>query len=440
MSLMSSSVYIVYLLIRPLLKRFFSVRLRLNILKIALIYSLLPFPLLKISYVNFIGHFYDIKLYNETTYPLKNSKIVLPNNITIYPKDFYVMAILSGIGLLIACILFIYKQKRYKDFRKNIVSFCNGYENSYIKTVFEETKKEYHIKRKVSILNSDFLKPMTVGMLKPKVILSDNQLSEQQTEHIIKHELMHIKRMDYFYKILLLFATALHWFNPFIHLLSKEIDKLLEYCTDEAVVLKMNEEERKNYGLTIISMGAIKPNISNSNFMPISFFGSNSEKRIKERLNEMKNVKSHKMLNHIAYIFILLSVFILNSSLILAYDEYPTTYKNEYDENTESYFTTDPTFMAEPGCMDEVSRLFSQNINSVFIDSSGIVYPIYEDADAGTDATCTHTYVSGTVQEHKKNSDGSCILKVYNAQRCTKCGNVVLGSLISSTKYTTCPH
>ena len=75
-----------------------------------------------------------------------------------------------------------------------------------------------------------------------------------------------------------------------------------------------------------------------------------------------------------------------------------------------------------------------------FTDTDGNIYPLQDTMTANVYGNCSHTYVSGTMQEHSKNSDGSCVLITYSAKRCSKCGHVVKGNVLSEFKYTTCPH
>lgn len=52
---------------------------------------------------------------------------------------------------------------------------------------------------------------------------------------------------------------------------------------------------------------------------------------------------------------------------------------------------------------------------------------------------CSHTYVNGTSSKHEKSGE-SCTVYVYNARRCSKCGNEIKGSLEYELKYPKCPH
>ena len=65
------------------------------------------------------------------------------------------------------------------------------------------------------------------------------QLWKGQTPiEVIEHELVHINQKHYLDLILVELASILLWFNPFIHLLKKEVRLNLEYLADDAVINK----------------------------------------------------------------------------------------------------------------------------------------------------------------------------------------------------------
>lgn len=63
-----------------------------------------------------------------------------------------------------------------------------------------------------------------------------------------------------------------------------------------------------------------------------------------------------------------------------------------------------------------------------------------ESLDASNYALCNHTMTSGYYRIHKPNSSGGCTLTEYNAKKCTKCGYLEIGSLVSTHTYVVCPH
>lgn len=81
------------------------------------------------------------------------------------------------------------------------------------------------IKRKVSLFTSDLISsPLTVGFLKPVILLPVamiNQLSIEQAQAIILHELAHIRRNDYLQNLITQIILTTLYFNPFARLLAK---------------------------------------------------------------------------------------------------------------------------------------------------------------------------------------------------------------------------
>ncbi len=96
------------------------------------------------------------------------------------------------------------------------------------------------IKQKVKVYLSNLVSsPLTIGFLKPIVLIplaSINQLSTQQLEAVLLHELAHIKRFDYLLNIVLSVLELMLFFNPFTQLLSKNIKRERENSCDDWVL------------------------------------------------------------------------------------------------------------------------------------------------------------------------------------------------------------
>jgi len=81
--------------------------------------------------------------------------------------------------------------------------------------------------------------PMVIGFLKPIVLLpavTVSQLSTEQVETILLHELVHLKRYDYFINILQTVVETILFFNPFVWLISSICRKEREYSCDDMVL------------------------------------------------------------------------------------------------------------------------------------------------------------------------------------------------------------
>ena len=81
--------------------------------------------------------------------------------------------------------------------------------------------------------------PMVVGFLKPFILVpaaAMTQLSTEQLETILLHELAHIKRHDYLINILQIVVETVLFFNPFAWLISAIIRREREHCCDDLVL------------------------------------------------------------------------------------------------------------------------------------------------------------------------------------------------------------
>jgi beta-lactamase regulating signal transducer with metallopeptidase domain len=127
--------------------------------------------------------------------------------------------------------------------------------------------------------------PMLVGLLKPRIILPECEYSDEQLQAVLLHELTHLRRKDILVKWLSVLACAVHWFNPFVWLVRREIDRACELSCDEAVIAKLDKSGRQTYGDTLIYVAADhKPHTA--------LAMSESGRNLKERLGAiMKNKK-----------------------------------------------------------------------------------------------------------------------------------------------------
>lgn len=81
--------------------------------------------------------------------------------------------------------------------------------------------------------------PLTIGFIKPIILLpfaSINNLTTQQLEAVLLHELAHIRRNDYLVNILLQVAEISLFFNPFMRLFLKQARIERENCCDDYVL------------------------------------------------------------------------------------------------------------------------------------------------------------------------------------------------------------
>ena len=109
------------------------------------------------------------------------------------------------------------------------------------------------IKRQVELgVNPLVSSPMLIGFFNPCIVLPNADIGEKDFYYIILHELIHLKRRDILYKWLMQFTVCLHWFNPMVYLMRREIIKGCEFSCDEAVLGIVGEHYASNYGKTLL--------------------------------------------------------------------------------------------------------------------------------------------------------------------------------------------
>jgi len=99
---------------------------------------------------------------------------------------------------------------------------------------------QMEITKKISVWISHHIDvPATIGFIKPVILIplaSINNLSSQQLEAIILHELSHIKRNDYITNLIISVIETILFLNPFVVLLSNVIKRERENCCDDFVL------------------------------------------------------------------------------------------------------------------------------------------------------------------------------------------------------------
>lgn len=99
--------------------------------------------------------------------------------------------------------------------------------NIDLKLFTMEKAFRFGIKRKVSLwLSNTINTPLTFGSLKPVILLPValvNNISTQQAEALIIHELVHIRMNDYLLNWFLVAIETIFFFNPFVRIISKKI-------------------------------------------------------------------------------------------------------------------------------------------------------------------------------------------------------------------------
>lgn len=132
--------------------------------------------------------------------------------------------------------------------------------------------------------------PMAVGLLRTTIYLPHENYTAQEMEMIFRHELIHWRRKDLWYKLLLLAARSIHWCNPLVWLMAKRAERDLEISCDSAAVQGRDAAYRKAYGLMILHEA--ERSIERQAALTTCF--TDGKQALQERLVEIMNQSKRK--------------------------------------------------------------------------------------------------------------------------------------------------
>ncbi|GIP26992.1 hypothetical protein J23TS9_21220 [Paenibacillus sp. J23TS9] len=118
--------------------------------------------------------------------------------------------------------------------------------------------------------------PFVFGVLRPKIYLPVG-LHDQERAYIIKHEQVHIQRLDHIIKPFAFALLCIHWFNPFVWVAFFLMSDDMEKSCDESVIRQLGSEIKKDYSTSLLSLSTGKRFLGGS---PLAFGESNTKGRI----------------------------------------------------------------------------------------------------------------------------------------------------------------
>ena len=202
----------------------------------------------------------------------------------------------------LALILFVRKITVYQGFIQYIKAGNKEVSDIKILNLLSDCEEKLNIKTRVELSrNSLIASPMLIGFFRPRIILPISELEDRELSYIFVHELIHYKQRDMFYKWLIQIVVCVHWFNPFVYLLEKEVNKSCELSCDEKVISILNEKAKREYGDTLISF-LKSNNLYKSSLASVTL--TEGAEQLKERLGAiMKFRKKSKAIIAITAIF-----------------------------------------------------------------------------------------------------------------------------------------
>ncbi|MBW9159408.1 M56 family metallopeptidase [Clostridium tagluense] len=186
-----------------------------------------------------------------------NSKVGTINNgqaFYINKINYKIPFVLWLIGVLILVVNTIIVDIKFSRniCRRKIVT------DKRILDIVEECKHSMRVNKNIPVVKISGIKsPAIYGLVNPKILFPYDLIQEaceNDLKNIFFHELSHFKRKDIFINYLIRIICVLHWFNPFIWYIFKQMKKDIEICCDAMSLNYVETDKIGNYGITIINL------------------------------------------------------------------------------------------------------------------------------------------------------------------------------------------
>ncbi len=218
----------------------------------------------------------DLQLNSEqggSTYSnLEDLKLLAHDKLNIISFVWFVGIIALFLCKLIGYMIFLIKLRKYSDVIScpELMRFTN---------------------KKIVTRTSDRISsPLMIGLFKPTLLLPKTAMTPEQLDNVLAHEMTHFRRKDILYKWFISIVKCLHWFNPVIYYINKQVNIECEISCDLAVVKEMSEEQEFCYINTILILLAA----GNSGTTALTTGMTGDKRTLKRRFTMIKKRKRMK--------------------------------------------------------------------------------------------------------------------------------------------------
>ncbi len=367
-SVIGTVLTVLLVLFKPISKKLFGYKWHYYIWLAVLVVMILPvrFAPLRTEKISLVTESTSQSAYTESsaaygvnedtqTITIVSKQIQTPKNYiltNIIHQSTNKLAVIWLIGVLLILLI-------------NTIGYCKLLYNIHKRSCIISCPEIHkYTKRSIIVrICTDLPSPFIIGIFRPSLILPDIQLSPQQLDNIIMHEVTHLKRNDILCKWFLSIVKALHWFNPAVYYVAKQIHTECEISCDLSVVGNMNSTQTTNYIDTILSLLSA----DKAHTLPLTTGMTGNKNILKKRFSMIKNKKSTSIIMSVISLIIaviMLSAAVFASGALLnitnddckievTFDETILQFKNQpFIENEEVYLPL-------PECLENIERIYS---------------------------------------------------------------------------------
>lgn len=133
------------------------------------------------------------------------------------------------------------------------------------------------------------------------IFINPSMYDYETYEQIVEHEKIHVEQKHTWDLLVSEIAVILLWFNPFMWILRKEVEKNIEYQTDD-ILVNGRQEIKEGYQINLVNIAA--------RTKPLAITTNYNQSLIKQRILKMNSKKSNKY-NYWKYAFMAPLLFVM---------------------------------------------------------------------------------------------------------------------------------
>ena len=201
-----------------------------------------------------------------------------------------IMEVLAAVWLAGTILFLLWQTLSYLHFLRQVHRWKRPVKDEQVLQLAQKVRREEGIRREIPVfVCSRISSPMVIGLFRPTLFLPQEDYGQRALYFIVKHEMGHIRRRDIWYKLVLMLANALHWFNPLVWLMSRQAGRDVEFVCDDEVIRGLDLEGKGFYGDTILEI------VRKGEKAPVfSTYFSGGVRSIRDRLRNLFDQKNKR--------------------------------------------------------------------------------------------------------------------------------------------------
>lgn len=241
-----------------------------------------------------------------------------------------------------AAAFLLYQGVSYALFRRTVRRWKRDVARADYAAMLSDTAHDLGVSAPEMIVCEAISTPAVTGLLRPRLLLPHEHYDVQELRYILRHELCHLKRRDMLLKLVLLAANAMHWFNPVVYLMLRQVDEDIELACDSAATDGLELPERAAYSRTLLA--AVQSSVR---ALPATTCFGGTVERLKRRITNVLGAQKKRGLGIVALVLALT----LTAGCAVSWGERAQAQKND-DPFADKSYTVDILLYEAPAFTD----------------------------------------------------------------------------------------